>query len=488
MGGGSAQLRAHRVAAVAEVLPARWGASVVVEQGVLADRTVRPLSVPLHATFRDAAGLVVGETVERDGRLLWFDAPVEGLDADAFTFRAVGQLAVQDTGRHRFTVTQAGRARLTVGGVVLIDGFAQVPGPGTELFGLGSAEVEGFVELTAGEQVEVVIDYSSEGSMLLHGVVVGHALPATDDLLERAVAAAAQADVAVVVVGTSDEWETEGHDRSSLHLPGEQDELVRRVCAANPRTVVAVNAGAPVQLDWADEAAALLQVWFGGQELAEALVDVLLGEAEPAGRLPVTVPLRVEHTPAYGSFPGSNHRVAYSEGLLMGYRWYDTRALPTRFPFGHGGSYTSFSWGSPTVGHDGDAVVVTVPVTNTGGRRGAEVVQAYVEPPESVLFRPRRELRAFAKVWLDPGETRAVVLHLDRRAFAYWDPGSTETAMLAERLGDAVLVPGDKGPAPVAIPGWYVQAGRHRVHLARSVEDVVQSVEVVLSGSGPRLV
>jgi beta-glucosidase len=487
MGGGSAQLRAHRVGALADVLPARWTGEVVVEQGCFADATVRPLGIALEVTFRDGTGQVAGETTERDGRLLWFHSPVEGLDADDFTFTGRGVLSVAATGRHRFTVTQAGRARLTVGGQVLIDGFAQVPPPGDTLFGLGSQEVEAFVELMAGDEVPVQVDYSSEGSVILHGVVVGHAPPDDGDLLDRAVAAAAQADVAVVVVGTSDEWETEGHDRTSLHLPGDQDELVRRVCAANPRTVVVVNSGAPVQLDWAQDAGAILHAWFGGQEMTDAVTDVLLGEAEPAGRLPVTVPLRIEHTPAYGAFPGSNHHVAYSEGLLMGYRWYDTRALPTRFPFGHGGSYTTFTWGTPMVTPAADGFLVEVPVTNTGDRRGAEVVQAYVEPPPSRLFRPRRELRAFAKLWLDPGATAVARLELGLRAFAYWDPGSQESPMLAERLGDAVLVPGDKGPEPVTVAGWYVQGGGHAVHLARSVEDVLDTVEVDLPGTSATL-
>lgn len=485
MGGGSAQLRAHEVRVLSDVLPERWPAEVVVEQGCFADATVRPLAVPLRTTFRDGTGRVAGETTERDGRLLWFQSPCEGLDPDDFSFTARGWLPVRDSGPHRFTSTQAGRARLTVAGQVVVDGFADVPPAGTGLFGLGSVEVEALVELTAGEDVELVVEYSSEGSVLLHGVVVGHTPPATVDLLERAVAAAAAADVAVVVVGTSDEWETEGHDRTSLRLPGEQDELVRRVCAANPRTVVVVNTGAPVQLDAAEQAAALLQVWFGGQELSQALVDVLLGQAEPAGRLPVTLPLRLEHTPAFGAFPGSNHRVAYSEGLLVGYRWYDTRALPTHYPFGHGGSYTSFAWGEPTVTPTGEGCFdVQVPVTNTGSRRGAEVVQAYVEPPPGTLFRPRRELRAFAKVWADPGETVVADLVLEPRSFAHWDPGSDETALLTGRLGDAVLVPGDAGKPPVAVAGWYVRCGTHRLHLARSVEDVVTTVELDLPGSG----
>ena len=474
MGGGSAQLRPHYARSLAEVLQQRLG-DVVVEPGCVIDKTVRPLAVRFEATFSDAEGRLAGTSTERDGRLLWFDAPLEGLDPDRFTFTARGILDVTHSGRHRFTLVQAGRARVTIDGQVVLDGMTEALPHGTELFGLGSVEAEAFVDLTAGATVEVVVDYSSKGAVILHGCKVGHEPPADLDLMQLAVAAAADADVAVVVVGTSDEWETEGEDRESMHLPGDQDELVRRVCAANPRTVVVVNAGTPVQLDWADDAAAVLVSWLGGQEMAEALADVLLGLSEPAGRLPVTLPLRIEHSPAYGAFPGSNHHVSYSEGLLVGYRWYDTRRLPVRYPFGHGLSYTSFAWSAARVTSEG----VEVTVTNTGSRRGAEVVQAYVEPPLGPLFRPRCELRAFRKVWLEPGESLTVSLPLGPRAFCYWDPGTTETPMLRDRLGDGSVVPAGTSTPVRSAPGWYEDPGTHLVHLARSVTDVVLTVPIV---------
>jgi beta-glucosidase len=477
------------VVSLADVLRTRLGDRVVVEPGCVIDKTVQPLPIPLETTFRHGDGEVAGTTVERDGRLLWFGEPVEGLDPERFTFTARGTLTVSVSGAHRFSIVQAGRARLTVGGDVVLDGFAEVPPPGTDLFGLGSVEVEALVELVAGQEVDVLVDYSTEGSVLLHGVKVGYQPPATPDLLDRAVAAAAAADVAVVVVGTSDEWETEGHDRTNLRLPGDQDELVRRVCAANPRTVVVVNAGAPVQLDCAADAAAVLVPWLGGQEMADAVVDVLYGDAEPAGRLPVTLPLRVEHTPAYGAFPGDNHHLPYREGLLVGYRWYDTRHLPTAYPFGHGGSYTTFTWGAPTLSSSalepGGEVVVEVPVTNTGDRRGAEVVQLYVAPAATRLFRPRKELKGFAKVWADPGETVTARIVLTPRAFAFWDPGSTETAYLAERLGEGAVVPVDRGPDPVQVAGWHVESGTHRLLLSRSVDDTVSAVDLQVTWTGP---
>jgi beta-glucosidase len=238
-----------------------------------------------------------------------------------------------------------------------------------------------------------------------------------------------------------------------MDLPGQQDELVARAVAANPNTVVVVNTGAPVTMPWADDARAVLQSWFGGQEMANALADILVGDAEPAGRLPTTFPVRLEHNPSFGNFPGENGEVRYGEGVLVGYRWYEARHLPTRFPFGHGLSYSTFALGEPEVAPaDDGTVTVTVPVTNTGDRRGAEVVQCYVAPPRpSRVVRPPKELKAFVKVWLDPGEQTIATLTLDERAFAYWDRGE---------------------------PGWRVDPGTYELHVGRSSADVAHVVSV----------
>lgn len=475
MGGGSAQLRPHRVRTLAEELVGR-GLDVTVEPGCLLDGEARALAVPFATTFRDAAGRVAGETQERDGRLLWFTEPVEGLDPDRFSFTAKGSFTPSATGLHRFTLTQAGRARVSVAGAVVLDGVTGPPPPGPGLFGLGSQPLVADVLLEAGVTVAVEVAYSSEASVILHGVEVGH-LPPTEGLGERALAAAGAADCAVVVVGTSDTWESEGHDRATLDLPGEQAELVRRVCAVNPRTVVVVVAGAPVDLACAEGAAAVLLPWLAGEEAAGAVADVLLGDADPGGRLPVSWPVRIEHTPPYGGFPGEGDRVRYAEGVLSGYRWYDTRHLPVRWPFGHGGSYSTFAWGEPRV----TGTTVEVEVTNTGARPGSEVVQAYVEPPSGPLLRPRRELKAFAKAQLAPGESTVVRLELDDRAFAAWDPGRPERTQLLARLGDGSVVPAGED-VPSREPGWWVEGGTYGVLLARSVADVVATVRVSLDG------
>ncbi len=300
----------------------------------------------------------------------------------------------------------------------VVDGFDESLPRGPSFMGLGSRELTSEVELEGGRDVEIAVEYDTLGAHGLFAFRVGCRWMAPADLIERAVAAAGDADVVVVVVGTSNEWESEGFDRASLALPVDQDELVRRVAAANSETVVVVNAGAPVAMPWAEEVGAVLQVWFGGQEMASAVADVLMGDDEPGGRLPVSFPARLEDTPAYPTFPGERSELRYGEGLLVGYRWYEGRRIGVTFPFGHGLSYTTFALGTPVLSTDavapGDEVVVTVPVTNTGGRAGTEVVQCYVAPPPGELFRPAKELKAFAKIRLGPGETGTVALVLDR--------------------------------------------------------------------------
>jgi beta-glucosidase len=244
--------------------------------------------------------------------------------------------------------------------------------------------------------------------------------------MEAAVALAASSDVAVVVVGTTAEVESEGFDRASLALPGRQDELVRKVAAANPRTVVVVNSGAPVLLPWAGEVAAVLLTWFGGQEFGNALADVLLGEAEPGGRLPTTWPASEEGLPSAQPDDGI---LSYTEGLFIGYRAFDRDGREPLFPFGHGGGYTTWSYESVTVDCDlgrpsgGPGVAVCVEVRNTGSRPGREIVQVYASRPDSAVERPVKWLAGFAAVDADPGETVTVGILLPERAFQHWADG-----------------------------------------------------------------
>jgi beta-glucosidase len=295
--------------------------------------------------------------------------------------------------------------------------------------------------------------------------------------------------MAIVVVGTSNEWESEGFDRATLALPADQDDLVRRVAAANNRTVVVVNTGAPVAMPWVDEVDAVLQIWFGGQEMAAALAEVLTGETEPGGRLPVSLPVRLEDTPAYPTFPGERSEQRYGEGLLVGYRWYESRQIGVTFPFGHGLSYTTFSLGQPTLsalafqpGPDvsaKDELTVTVPVTNTGTRAGTEIVQCYVAPPSGELFRPAKELKAFGKIRLEAGETANVRLVLSARSFAHWDPGTAETTRLRARMPLGAMI--NKAAGPDLPPRWRIDPGPYTLHIGRSSADIAWEVPVTVN-------
>jgi beta-glucosidase len=252
------------------------------------------------------------------------------------------------------------------------------------------------------------------------------------------------------------------------------------VAAVNDRTVVVVNAAAPVDMGWADDVAAVVQCWFGGQEMAAGLTDVLVGAAEPGGRLPTSIPMRLEHSPSHANFPGENGELRYGESLFMGYRGFEHNALAPRFAFGHGLSYTSFEVGeattSATAYRPGETMTVTVPVTNTGSRAGSEVVQCYVAPASARLARPPKELKAFAKVRLDPGETTEVEFLLEDRAFAYWDPGQDDWSEVQALLPDMFnfLSP----PQPRRERGWQIDPGRYDIVIGRSSDDIAVSCTV----------
>ncbi len=503
MGGGSASLRPHYLVTPLEALRAALGdgVRVVHERGCDNRRSTptlggRGTEAPSggvgfdleYFAGRDVGGEVVHRAHTPALELFALEPPAPALPRSGWSLRAITRFTPTESRAHVFTLIQAGRARLTVGDHVVIDGFVDRPPAGDAFYGMGSVEVEAPVELLAGAPVDVVVEFSTLGSRGQGALKVGCRHPEPPDLLERAVAAAAEADAAVLVVGTTGEWESEGYDRPSMDLPGAQDELVRRVIDANLATVVVVNAASPVTMDWAPDARALLQTWFGGQEMAGGLAEVLLGDAEPAGRLPMTFPLRLEHNPSFGNFPGENGRVRYGEGVLVGYRWYEARHLPTRFPFGHGGSYTTFAIGDPALSAPastvasmaaGERLVLTVPVTNTGARRGTEVLQCYVAPLAPRLVRPPKELAGFAKVRLGPGETATVRIELDDRAFAYWDAAPPDGDAIAAR---AVALPMRRPSGAARTPGWRMDPGRYELHVGRSSAAIDHVLPVEITG------
>lgn len=482
MGGGSAQLAAHRRPSMVDVLGERLGDRLRFEPGCVIDKDA-PLLRPddgFAVEFflaPDWSGEVVATAERKNGRAIWSGEPAAVIGTAAFSARMGGRVTIQESGTHTFTLVQTDPSRVLIDGEVVLDGVTARPERGSALFGMGSVEMTVDVELTAGQVIDVVVELSGGEGTGIRGAVVGHRKPVPADLIERAAAAAAACDVAIVVVGTSSEWETEGVDRESIDLPGDQDALVAAVCAANPRTVVVVNTGSPVTMGWVDKPAAILAAWLGGQEMSPALADVLFGVADPGGRLPVTFPERIEHTPSYGNFPGESNRTTYTEGLLVGHRWYDARHLGVLFPFGAGQSYSSFAWTDAQVLRQGQAAAtVQVQVTNTGVRAGSDVVQLYVEPTPSALAQPVRRLAGVAKVNLAAGASTTVQIDVTPRAFAHWNPANTEHLdLMAAKDGAAAMPRGGDEPT-VTERGWYVDAGTATLCIARSSADIVERI------------
>jgi beta-glucosidase len=249
--------------------------------------------------------------------------------------------------------------------------------------------------------------------------------------LKEATDAAAKSDVAVVVVGRYPKLEGESFDVKTMDLPAGQDELIEAVEKANPHTIVVLNTGDPVTMTkWIDETPALVEMWYGGQEGGHALASILFGDANPSGKLPVSFPKKFEDSPAYANYPGQDLKVNYAEGIYVGYRYFDTKNVEPQFPFGLGLSYTAFEYSNLKVvtslesgGQKGVfGAQVSLRVTNTGSRAGAEVVQLYVHDGHSKIDRPVRELKGFQRVELKPGETKSVEFKMDRAALSYWSP------------------------------------------------------------------
>ena len=279
----------------------------------------------------------------------------------------------------------------------------------------------------------------------------------SEEVLRReAVAVARSVDVAVVFAGLAEPDESEGFDRTDLALPANQVELIRDVARAAKRTVVVLSNGGVVTLEgWHDDVDSILEAHLLGQAAGGAVADLLFGVVNPSGRLAETIPVRLADTASFVNFPGEQGHVRYGEGVMVGYRWHETVGIEARYPFGHGLSYTAFETTDLTVDLTGDDTArVRVTVVNTGDRAGANVVQVYVSSSAGPVRRPARELRAFAKVHLEPGESRTVSLHLDRRAFAYYD---------VERAG------------------WVVAPGAYSVHVGENASTMLlqQTVELV---------
>ena len=282
------------------------------------------------------------------------------------------------------------------------------------------------------------------------------------NLIAEAVAEAKSADVVIFVggLGHTGGYDTEGSDRKDLKLPGGQDQLLEQIVAANPKTVVVFNGGGAVEMgSWLAKTPALLYAWYGGLEGGNALARVLFGDVNPSGKLPCTFPKKLADTPtsAFGqsAYPGTNGVEHYTEGLLVGYRWYDAKKIEPLFPFGYGLSYTTFKYSGlklmPDTDTNNPTVTVQFDITNTGKREGSEAAQIYVQELNPSVMRPVKELKSFTKVSLQPGEKQTVSLQLDRKAFAFYD--ADKSGWVAEKGAFKILV--GRSSLDIALQGNY---------------------------------
>jgi beta-glucosidase len=441
MGGGSAQVNTHYAITPFDGIAAKVGDHIRVryEQGCPnykllplleselllagAEGTIHGLAITYFNT-PDLAGAPIAQETQPKSEFAWFGQMPTGVNPQQFSLRATGRFTPLETGAYTFELVSVGRSRLFIDGRERIDNWTQ-QSLGGDFFGMGSTAVQATVTLEAGRTYLLTLEFAKSETMPLGAIHLGCLPPVPADAIERAVRLAAASDVAIVCVGFGGEWQSEGFDRQSLALPGKQDALIEQVVAANPRTIVVLNTGSPITMPWLDHVAAVIQAWYPGQECGNAIADVLFGDINPSGKLPQTFPMRLEDTPTYLDFPGENGKIYYGEGLFVGHRYYEKKKIAPLFPFGFGLSYTTFSYsslrlGAQQVGPD-ETVQVSIDITNTGQRAGKEILQLYIRDEQASLTRPEKELKAFAKVELEPGERKTVTLSFSRDALAYYD-------------------------------------------------------------------
>jgi beta-glucosidase len=456
-GGGSVRVLPMARPGFADALRDAIDAHVTVHQGSVTSATI---AVPSEGTLRDpvsgrpgvrleirsADGAVLHDAAHVSSVLTWWDGLPEAVYAHGAEVIMRASYRAEVSGPHVVGAAGVGRMRIAVDGAVIAESTSLQPRDIVEALSR-PPELRVPVQMQSGHAVEVRLEFKPDARFVT--MRLGIAPHWQDDrLIEQAVTAAAAAEVAVVVVGSADGTESEGFDRETMVLPGRQDELVRRVAAANPNTIVVVNSGMPVLMPWAEDVAAVVQVWFPGQEFGQALAEVLSGDAEPGGRLPVSMPRVEADSPVLRAQPDAG-TLAYSEGLLVGYRGYDRSGTEPLFCFGHGLGYTDWTYESVTV----DERKVVVRLRNSGGRAGREVVQVYLEPPGSDLRRPLRTLAGFANVTAEPGETVEADVTLSSRTFACFDETLRE---------------------------WVAQPGTYTVRVGRSSRDLRLEAKVVV--------
>ena len=473
-GGGSSTVNPHRVvsilegieSAVADNAVITWTPGCGVRQGPppIEPTSLADALVVQYFSNPDLAGDPV-RTVSTDrSYLAFFGTGDEWVDYDKFSVRISGQFVAQASGAHHFGFSAGGRLRVRFNDDVVVDEWAGDPQK--------DADVD--IELDEGDAIDIVIEFSSMPGERWRWLGIGCTPPGPEVSISSAVAAASEADLAVVVVGLNDQLEGEGFDRPNLKLPGQQDDLIAAVIDAQPNTVVVVTAGAAVEMPWHDKASAVMFAWYGGQEIGHALADVLFGLTDPGGRLPITLPADSRQHPGLLNYPGENGIVRYGEGVYVGYRGYDRLGLQPMFAFGHGLSYSTFQAEVLGCISTGDEVSVEIELANVGDRDGVEVVQVFAHDIADV----DRRLVAFEKVHLPKGESMGLTVTFPTTRLRSWDPtasdwkmpegtislsvsgsfGTTTTSLTASQSDSALLTPSAHSSIIAANEGPYPES------------------------------
>lgn len=441
-GGGSSRVNPHRWITPLEGIRARLGDRVEIGYEPGYDNFVQPLPIePARFTHPDgkSQGLLAefynnldfsGEPVltriDPSLEFWWGGAgPASGIVNEThFCVRWSGTFTSTNGGETLFRLLNTGTTRVWLDNELVLENDIGVQSNTSVDFKTMNAEKTILLEKGRGYAFKVEFVSGVKNTYALMQFLYKPTINVSEDLIEQAVKLAKTSDAVLIVAGLPDLYEREGQDRPDMDLPGDQESLIRAVAGVNPKTVVGVNAGAPVAMPWVDDVASVLLLYYPGQEGGYALADILFGDVNPSGKLPISLPKRIEDNPAFIHYPGWKD-VHYGERLFVGYRYYDTKDMEPLFPFGHGLGYTEFSFTEITLPSEvkkGEDFQVSVIVENTGQTSGQEVIQLYIRDIESTLIRPIKELKGFEKISLEPGETKVVSFDLNPRSLSFYDP------------------------------------------------------------------
>ena len=440
-----------------EVLRDQWGFEgyVMSDWGAVNDR-VKGLKAGLELEMPGSGGNTDKEIVEavKNGELeeSVLDRAVERILNIVFKFtdnRQVGKfdleedhkLAAKIAGESMVLLKNEGVLPLPAQGkkIAFIGKFAETP----RFQGGGSSHINSFKITSALEAAKEVAEVTYAQGYDVKEDVIDQAM------LDQAVETAKEADVAVIFAGLPDAFESEGYDRTHMRMPDCQNTLISEIAKVQENVVVVLHNGSPVEMPWADQVKGILEAYLCGQAVGQAEVDILFGKVNPSGKLAETIPYKLSDNPSYLNFPGDGQKVEYKEGVFVGYRYYDTKEMPVRYPFGYGLSYTTFEYSDLQLSSDKikdtDKLKVTLKVKNTGNRAGKEIVQLYVADKTGAASRPVKELKNFVKVELQPQEEKTVEMELDKRSFAWYNTD---------------------------IHDWYAASGEYEILAAASSRDI----------------